>query len=153
MTNASFALSVGNWGWQTPSFASNFSMQAFDLEEPTGDELLTGTGRKSAAGGGGDAWAGGRSSGGGHSQQRRLLLLGLVGLLSLLLSIAALGASSVAASRSRSAGTSATPPASWGHIRRIAFGSCSSYDIRPQPIWTEVSGALGGVVGLAAAPS
>ena len=30
------------------------------------------------------------------------------------------------------------PPAGgWQGIRRIAFGSCTSYDIRPQPIWTQ----------------
>ncbi len=32
--------------------------------------------------------------------------------------------------------------ASWNGISRIAFGSCTSYDIRPQPVWTEVGGAL-----------
>ncbi|GFH22296.1 uncharacterized protein HaLaN_19743, partial [Haematococcus lacustris] len=24
-------------------------------------------------------------------------------------------------------------------VSRIAFGSCSSYDLRPQPVWTHVS--------------
>lgn len=26
----------------------------------------------------------------------------------------------------------------WGHIKRLAYSSCTSYDVRPQPIWTEV---------------
>jgi alkaline phosphatase D len=25
-------------------------------------------------------------------------------------------------------------------IRKVAFGSCSAYDLRPQPVWKEVSG-------------
>lgn len=26
----------------------------------------------------------------------------------------------------------------WPNIRKLAFSSCTAYDMRPQPIWTEV---------------
>jgi hypothetical protein len=32
-----------------------------------------------------------------------------------------------------------TAAAAWPQIRRIAFSSCTSYDLRQQPIWTQVS--------------
>eukprot|EP00882_Tetradesmus_deserticola_P026846 GHRQ01029657.1.p1 GENE.GHRQ01029657.1~~GHRQ01029657.1.p1 ORF type:complete len:181 (+),score=39.52 GHRQ01029657.1:553-1095(+) len=38
-----------------------------------------------------------------------------------------------AAGRHQPTGTAAA----WPQIKRVAFSSCTSYDLRPQPIWTE----------------
>jgi hypothetical protein len=73
-------------------------------------------------------------------QQVRTWLLALSGLLLLpvALSIAALALSATQlrhASSSSSNGSS--PPGDSGTVR-VAFGSCTAYDLRPQPIWIEV---------------
>jgi DNA-binding transcriptional regulator YdaS (Cro superfamily) len=43
-----------------------------------------------------------------------------------------------AAGKQQADGTAAAAAAAWPQIKRIAFSSCTSYDLRPQPIWTEV---------------
>jgi hypothetical protein len=76
-----------------------------------------------------------------------LLLLAAVGLLSLILSIAALSVA-VTANKSRIASSLTSEsssnavfgdPETLPDVTKVAFGSCTSYDLRPQPIWTQVS--------------
>jgi len=75
-----------------------------------------------------------------------LIAVTAVALLGLALGLAAVGTASVAVRRASTAGlrgegssvNAATRPG-WDPISSIAFSSCTSYDVRPQPIWTEVS--------------
>lgn len=91
--------------------------------------------------GGGSAWS-------MRGARTALVLLALTSAVSLALSIAALTAVELEiASRdgappaATGSGSSSTPTparAAFVPIRKIAFGSCTSYDLRPQSIWKKV---------------
>jgi hypothetical protein len=74
-------------------------------------------------------------------QQVRSWLLALSGLLLLpiALSIAALALSAAQFKQaSSSSGNNSSSAPGDSSAVRVAFGSCTAYDLRPQPIWTEV---------------
>lgn len=69
-----------------------------------------------------------------------LLLLTCMGLSALVLSAVAVGLSVEHLRDIRTSvpgGSDASP--TWQGIRKIAFGSCTAYDLRSQPVWTQVS--------------
>ena len=86
-----------------------------------------------------------------HWHKSWLIAVTVLGLMALTVSLAALATAAVSAGRtsrldesSDSDNTSSTLQAEpeWNQIRRIAFSSCTSYDVRPQPIWTQASAVL-----------
>lgn len=114
-------------------------MQSFDVDNA--NELLPGATRRSDEGG----WP--KQQTDRHTRQSLWLIavtvLALAGVV--IASIAAVTAeaaarriSAAALSGGSSAGSETTPAAGWGHIKRLAYSSCTSYDVRPQPIWTKV---------------
>lgn len=113
-------------------------MQPFDVD--TGDELLTA--RRFDE----DVWwnQAQKQQAAKNKYKAWLISVTVLTLLGLTISLAALGTAAVVARRSTSAqpssssATSSKPPG-WDHIKKIAFSSCTSYDVRPQPIWTEAS--------------
>jgi hypothetical protein len=60
-----------------------------------------------------------------------LLILSAVASLSFVLSVVAL-------SKLPKQHHTAVAPPTYKHVSKVAFGSCTAYDLRPQPIWTEV---------------
>eukprot|EP00879_Flechtneria_rotunda_P012305 GHRR01012852.1.p1 GENE.GHRR01012852.1~~GHRR01012852.1.p1 ORF type:complete len:325 (+),score=82.73 GHRR01012852.1:519-1493(+) len=79
-----------------------------------------------------------------QQQQKRIknLLIALVvfAVVALLLSVAALGTASSAhykALHASEPSNAVVRPPNWPNIEKLAFGSCTSYDLRPQPIWTQ----------------
>ncbi|WIA30967.1 hypothetical protein OEZ86_001015 [Tetradesmus obliquus] len=68
-----------------------------------------------------------------------MLVLTLAALLLSVVSLAVSVAktSGPAAAAAAGAQQQSRPAAAWPQIKRIAFSSCTSYDLRPQPIWTE----------------
>jgi DNA-binding transcriptional regulator YdaS (Cro superfamily) len=100
---------ISRWSWQEDGFLSNFNKRQGD-------------------------------------QQRRnravsvcMLVLtvtaALLSVVSLAIAVAKTGKPTAEAAGSAQAAGKA---AAWPQIKRVAFGSCTSYDLRPQPIWTEV---------------
>lgn len=83
-----------------------------------------------------------------QKRQRHLLYgLATAAAAGLLLSIAGLVVAGVARNQAAAAAavagqTQQQVAGTWKHIRRIAFSSCTSYDLRPQPIWTEVGSSI-----------
>lgn len=76
-----------------------------------------------------------------QKRQRRLFLCTvIIAVVGLLLSIAGLVLAGLAGQQAAAAAslTAGTHTGEWPSIRRIAFSSCTSYDLRPQPIWTQV---------------
>lgn len=118
-------------------------MQAFDVD--TADELLTTTRRSNE-----DVWWNVSEKHQQAKDRNRLWLITVtvVATVGLVVGLAALGTSAVAArqstlasraSGSSSSATGGSTAPTWGQIKRIAFSSCTSYDVRPQPIWTQAS--------------
>jgi hypothetical protein len=120
-------------------------MQPFDVD--TADELLTTTRRSNN-----DVWWNVSEKHQQAKDRNRLWLITatVVAAVGLVVGLAALGTSAVAARQStlasRASGSSSSSSATggfsapgWGQIKRIAFSSCTSYDVRPQPIWTQAS--------------
>lgn len=119
-------------------------MQPFDVD--TGDELLPSGPRRSTD----DVWWQVSEK---HQQakdrtRKWLIAATAIAAAGLITAFVALGTAGVATRRSSASITdetstgsssSSTDSRSWGHIRRIAFSSCTSYDVRPQPIWTQAS--------------
>lgn len=118
-------------------------MQAFDVD--TADELLTSARRSNE-----DVWWNVSEKHQQAKDRNRLWLITatVVAAVGLVVGLAALATSAVGARQSaiasRASGSSSSSairgstPA-WGQINRIAFSSCTSYDVRPQPIWTQAS--------------
>lgn len=121
-------------------------MQPFEVD--TGDELLPSGPRRSTD----DVWWQVSEK---HQQakdrtRKWLIAATAIAAAGLITAFVALGTAGVATRRSSasindetSTGSSSSSKDSrspgWGHIRRIAFSSCTSYDVRPQPIWTQAS--------------
>lgn len=121
-------------------------MHPFDVD--TGDELLAAPAGGSRKRPSDDVWWGvAEKTQQAKSRQRAwLIAVTVLAAVGLTVALAALGtAAGMARQANSSSGggnrgsSSDTGTSGWRPIRRVSFSSCTSYDVRPQPIWTQVS--------------
>lgn len=123
-------------------------MHPFDVD--TGDELLAAGGARKRPSD--DVWWGvAEKTQQAKSRQRAwLIAVTVLAAVGLTVALAAFGtAAGTARQANNSSGggnrgsSSDTGTSGWRQIRRVAFSSCTSYDVRPQPIWTQVRWSSG----------
>jgi hypothetical protein len=120
-------------------------MHPFDVD--TGDELLAAPAGGSRKRPSDDVWWGVAEHQAKTKQRAWLIAVTVLAAVGLTVALAALGTAAGTARQvnksigkaSTSGSSSDTGSSSWQQIQKIAFSSCTSYDVRPQPIWTQVS--------------
>lgn len=120
-------------------------MHPFDVD--TGDELLAAPAGGSRKRPSDDLWGVAEKTQQATSRQRAwLIAVTVLAAVGLTVAVAALGTAAGTAQQTNSnsgggnhGSSSDTKSSGWRQIQRLAFSSCTSYDVRPQPIWTQVS--------------